>query len=213
MEPTVAPTPFDEEGYAQALRDLLRNSGMGRSEFNSIVEAQLLERRLRDQFETEIDTSVPQMRLQRVRLGNQEDADRVRAEALTGTDFVLLASQNSTDTNERNNGGELGWSVVDSLSEQVRDAVGSLEPGQISPVVQTDRYFEVYKVVEVDPNREMDAAQLVPVLDEKMDEWYAQQRPNLRIERDLSSDEEDWIRDGVVSDLQEALEDIESTGG
>ena len=210
--PTAAATPTEvitpdakqrqreEEDFARAQRDLYRSAGMGRDEFNAILTAQLLERRLGDKFEADLSKTAPQVRLQMIRVADEATAQRVRDQALQGSDFVRLAAQYSITATAKQDGGELGWQLVETLQTQVRDAIGSLPPGGVSVIVRNDRFFELYKVTEADASRALDAKQIGTLLTQKVDAWFAQETPNVQVVRDVSEGEADWLIDEIVSD-------------
>jgi peptidyl-prolyl cis-trans isomerase SurA len=88
-----------------------------------------------------------------------KEAARVKAESLlvqlnTGTDFEKLARRESMDPLTRETGGDLGWARRDqNLPEFDRWLFGvtgsflaPLNPGQLSPVVETPYVFQIIRV-------------------------------------------------------------------
>jgi len=66
-----------------------------------------------------------------------------------GTDFAALAKQVSDDTITKPNGGDYGFSISQSdrnLAPQVIDELFKLNPGQISPIINTGTTLEIIKV-------------------------------------------------------------------
>ena len=204
--PTVAATPDadqrqrEERDFAEAQRDLYRSAGMGRDEYSAIVTAQLLERRLRDRFRAELGKTAPQVSLQQIRVADEPTAQRVRDQALQGSDFVRLAAQYSITPTAKQDGGELGVQLIELLEPQVREAVESLPQGGVSAIVRFDRFFDIYKVTEAKTDRELEPAQADALLKLKLDAWFEQETPNVKVERDVSEEEADWLLDGIVSD-------------
>lgn len=67
-----------------------------------------------------------------------------------GGDFGGLASQNSDDTATKNNGGQFSFSInptTRNLSPQTLNTVLTLQPGQISPVINIGTGLEIDKVI------------------------------------------------------------------
>jgi peptidyl-prolyl cis-trans isomerase SurA len=106
-----------------------------------------------------------------------KEVARVKAESLlaqlkSGTDFEKLAKRESMDPLTKETGGDLGWARRDqNVPEFDRWLFGgpfqaALQPGQLSPVVQTPYGFHIIRVDRVQPG-EVKAHQIliVPKLD------------------------------------------------
>jgi tetratricopeptide (TPR) repeat protein len=76
-----------------------------------------------------------------------DDAQRIRERLDRGENFVALAIAESIDPSAPA-GGLLGRLRLSSLRPELREALQSLRPGQLSPVVQIPTGFAVLKVVE-----------------------------------------------------------------
>ena len=81
---------------------------------------------------------------------------KVRAEALLAEarkspgGFAELAKKNSADTGSASQGGDLDWSARGGMaSKELEDAVFSLKPGEIGPLVETEFGFHVVKLEAV----------------------------------------------------------------
>jgi|GEM_PF-1292494 len=93
----------------------------------------------------------------------QAKAEALRASAVApGADFAALARDNSEDLSAAS-GGSLGTLTRDQLDPMVAIAVDSLGAGQVSPVVETGRGFQVVKVDAVED------ARLIPFDEAKLD--------------------------------------------
>jgi peptidyl-prolyl cis-trans isomerase D len=81
---------------------------------------------------------------------------KARAEALLAEarkspgSFAELAKKNSADTGSATQGGDLDWSARGGMaSKALEDAVFSLKPGEIGPLVETEFGFHVVKLEAV----------------------------------------------------------------
>jgi peptidyl-prolyl cis-trans isomerase C len=83
-----------------------------------------------------------------------ERAQRARARAITGEDFATLARELS-DGPGAPDGGDLGFFTKSRMIEPIADAAFALQPGEISPVVQTQFGYHVIKVEERRPPGEL----------------------------------------------------------
>jgi parvulin-like peptidyl-prolyl isomerase len=183
---------------------VLRNAGISRAEYDAWLTARLLERRLGDKFKAEAGATAAQLRLARIRVADEASANRVREQATGGADFAQLARDSSLDQQTRPGGGELGWRLPELLEPEVRDAVAKLGTGDLA-VVRSGRLYDVYKVLEASPARELDAGLAGQLATRKVDDWVKAELVHLRVKRELSADEDAWIREEVGERLQRAV--------
>lgn len=83
----------------------------------------------------------------------QQDLDRARARADSalarirgGAPWDSVVRQMSDDATTRDQGGDLGWTPMKFLVPAVGAAVESLQVGEVSGVVPSDRGFHIFKV-------------------------------------------------------------------
>lgn len=96
----------------------------------------------------------------------EDEAKAVKAALDGGADFAAEAKAKSTGSSGPND-GDLGWFTLDMMVEPFSEAVGKLQPGQISDPVQTQFGWHVIKLNEV---RNATA----PTFDEVKDQLAAQ---------------------------------------
>ena len=77
-------------------------------------------------------------------------ADQVHQRAVNGEDFATLAKELSEDANAAQ-GGDLGFFEKERMVPAFAEAAFALQPGQISPVVETQFGYHVIKVEERRP--------------------------------------------------------------
>ena len=77
-------------------------------------------------------------------------ADQVHQRAVNGEDFATLAKELSEDANATQ-GGDLGFFEKERMVPAFAEAAFALQPGQISPVVETQFGYHVIKVEERRP--------------------------------------------------------------
>jgi len=102
------------------------------------------------------------------------DAARARAEELLarvadGADFAELAEKNSDDPGSAAQGGDLGFFGKGVMVPAFEEAAFSLQPGQVSGLVQTQFGFHIIKLTEV-------KASEVPTLEAVREELLAEIR-------------------------------------
>lgn len=91
--------------------------------------------------------------------------------AQPGADFGAIAREWSEGP-EAEDGGEVGWLTRDQLSEELRDQVFALTPGQISEPMEFQGGHYIVKMEEKGP-RAPDADQVPDVKAAAFEDWYA----------------------------------------
>ena len=103
---------------------------------------------------------------------SQEEADEILALLEEGEDFADLAAEYSTDTSNKDDGGDLGFFGRGMMVEEFDEAVFSLETGEIGGPVETSFGFHI---VEVTDRREAEEADFEDVSEEVEDVMIEQQ--------------------------------------
>jgi peptidyl-prolyl cis-trans isomerase C len=80
------------------------------------------------------------------RRASQERAEAVRQRAAAGADFATLAAETTEEPGGRDRGGDLGWFGRGRMVPQFETAAFGLQPGQVSPVVESPFGYHVIKV-------------------------------------------------------------------
>ena len=99
--------------------------------------------------EAEIDAYIaqhPELDIKQKKGKAEEVLNRIRS----GEDFNKLAQEFSTDTSNKDKGGDLGWFSHGDMVKEFSDAAFALKPGEVSNVVET-RYG--YHIIKLDERR------------------------------------------------------------
>jgi parvulin-like peptidyl-prolyl isomerase len=75
-------------------------------------------------------------------------AEDIVRRARGGENFETLAKEYSTDPSNKDKGGDLGWFGRGRMVKAFEDAAFSLQPGQVSDVVQTQFGYHIIKLEE-----------------------------------------------------------------
>ena len=104
-----------------------------------------------------LDFMAPELRRLRQIFLKPAESDEL-AQALyqrlqNGEGFAELAQEHSQDEMSRKRGGEVGWVAMGDLPEDLGTLVFSLEPGQVSEPISTERGLYLLDVQELKPAR------------------------------------------------------------
>jgi parvulin-like peptidyl-prolyl isomerase len=97
--------------------------------------------------DAEIDAYIaqhPELDIKQKRVKAEEILSRVKA----GEDFAKLAQEVSTDTSNKDKGGDLGWFSRGEMVKEFEDAAFALKPGEVSGVVETKYGYHIIKLDE-----------------------------------------------------------------
>jgi foldase protein PrsA len=161
---TATPTPSVtkeqfEQAYQQNLAALAK-AGILERFYRDMVRGVLLSSKMWEVIGRDVPTSEEQVHVRRIVLETKEEAEAVGERLEAGEHFATLAQELSIDEATKENGGDVGWMVFDERDISFSAMAFQLEVGEISPVVETTRGYEILKLEEKDEDRELDPATL-----------------------------------------------------
>lgn len=154
--PTLTPTPtiYTTKLYAKELDaylDEVKNLGISQKQIEDIFRADLLRTKLLEDVTKDMVPQEEQVWVRHILVDTQDAAQEVidKMKSKNGGDWTALAAEYSTDTSNKDNGGDLGWiGKNDSYIQEFKDAAFALnEPGQISDPVGTTYGWHVIQLV------------------------------------------------------------------
>jgi parvulin-like peptidyl-prolyl isomerase len=129
------------ERFAPILRDELLRIGLPFNEFEAIIEAQLLDNRLRDQMKAAVPAQADHADVRLIQLPSQEKADEAKRRLAAGDSPAAVAATMSVHAS-RSSAGELGWTPRGALPDKV-DAVVFSQMGVSDVIPDESGWFIV----------------------------------------------------------------------
>ncbi len=185
LAPTEAPmteAQFEENATA-FFRQVRGATGFAEEDFRQLLRSALLEQELRAEIEAEVPTTAEQVRARHILVETRAEGEKVLAALEDGGDFAELAQEYSIDPGSSENGGDLGWFPRDAMVEAFSEAAFSLQPGEISGLIETDYGFHIIRVEDYAAERELDESALAQRQRAAVDAWFSEQRNSDRVQR------------------------------
>lgn len=105
----------------------------------------------------------------------RQQIDQLLARLKAGEDFATLAKAESQDTGSAAKGGDLGdWLKPDELVAPFAEVMMTLNPGQLSGVVETEFGFHIIKLLDRQPARLQPFEEVQASLEQRLRQTYTQ---------------------------------------
>ncbi|MEA1978023.1 MAG: SurA N-terminal domain-containing protein [Chloroflexota bacterium] len=180
--PTLPQTPFPtatpyvleayEVDYEQFL-DSLSDFGITEADFYAYIEAQLLEEKVREQFDPEIERVADHVLIQHILFFDEEIAQEALEQLESGEAWDDIVLEYSEDQNSRESSGDLGWKTQDDLVAflgQMGLIVFSAPVNEVIGPIETQYGWHLLRVVDRQDREISDAAYQVAV-DNAFEAW------------------------------------------
>jgi parvulin-like peptidyl-prolyl isomerase len=213
--PVPTATEYTKEGY-QTLSDdylkALKDINFTKAELRELVKAQLLRDRMIAEVTKDVAAESEQVWARHILVATEDEAKAALARLTAGEDFAKVAAEVSTDTSNKDKGGDLGWFTKDKMVAEFSDAAFSLPIGEISQPVKTSFGFHIIQVIghEVRP---LTADELKAAKDTAFSAWLDTKRTEKQVEtfdrwmQSIPTDPE------VPAQMQQIIDSINSTSG
>ena len=180
--PTITPTPtvYTTKLYGKELGNYLdevKNYGISPRQIEDIFRANLLRTKVSEDVTKELRPEEEQVWVRHILVDSEEKANEVIEKLNSGSEWAALAAEYSTDTSNKDNGGDLGWiGINDSYVEEFKDGAFALnETGEISEPVQSQFGWHVIQLVSKATNS-IDAAKFQQNKQTFFDNWLLELR-------------------------------------
>lgn len=165
-------------GGQPALDQWLSANGYTLDSFKSALRPAVLAAWQRDAIIEAVPQKAEQVHARQILVQNAAEAEQIAAQIQAGADFATLAYNYDAAT-----GGELGWLPRGVLLQpEVEQAVFSLQPGQVTGVIQSQIGYHIVWVSERDPERLLDATNRQILQEKALRDWLEQRRAESQVE-------------------------------
>ena len=177
--PSITPTPtaYTAELFARDRRDLYvrldRQTGMSETEVRRIFEAPLLRTQLLEVWEA--TPQVESVHARHILVADEPTAQEVMEKLHAGEDFAALAAQYSTDSTNKDQGGDLGFFSRNEMVTEFDQAAFANPIGLIPKPVQTTFGWHIIEVLE----KQAESAE--QARERALTEWLAAQRDDTTV--------------------------------
>ena len=153
-EPTATPAPtatpltqadFDEN-FAQNM-EMFSGLGLTEADYRGLVKFDLLRSKIFDYVTADMKPFDEQVWARHILVADEATANSVRERLLKGEDFAAIAGELSTDTSNKDTGGDLGWFGKGTMVPPFEEAAFSQKVGEIGKPVQTDFGWHILQVI------------------------------------------------------------------
>ncbi len=157
-------------------------AGYTADEFRTELHREILAARTIGAITDVLPTLVQHTSARHILVATREEADDLLDQIANGADFGLLAVIHSRDPGTRPAGGELGWFPKGLLTmPEVEEAAFSLQPGEISGVIESELGFHILEVLGRE-DRPLVGETLTNYRIAAVEQWLAEQRQRAEIE-------------------------------
>ncbi|MCR4406386.1 MAG: peptidylprolyl isomerase [Anaerolineae bacterium] len=175
---------IEEGGGAEKFAAWLQANGWTEKDYRQRLRSQLLTSKMIERVTADVPTMAEQVHARHILLASEAEAQNVLNQLLAGADFVALAQQYSQDEATKANGGDLGFFPRGILlAPEVEEAAFSLQPGQLSGIVQSQFGYHIVQVLERVTDRPLSEDALGALRDKAFRQWVDELWAAATIER------------------------------
>lgn len=181
---TLTPTPFTTQAFSSRVNTYLTNVksiGYSEADLKALIRRQLLRQKVYDAITKDVPKVQEQVWARHILVANTTDAKKVEDALKAGGNFATLAAQYSTDTSNKDQGGDLGWFAKGAMVAAFEDAAFKMKVGEISQPVQTTYGYHIIQVLGHE-NRPLTATQLQQAQQKVYSDWLTAQKKALNVQ-------------------------------
>ncbi|MGE5265666.1 MAG: peptidylprolyl isomerase [Acidobacteriota bacterium] len=203
-------TPLTYQGFQDQKKKFLdsisKGAGMSEGDFRKMIETALLRRKLQEALGKEIPTTAEQVQARHILVKTYDEAVKVEDLLKNGGDFAKLAAEYSTDTSNKDKGGDLGWFPRGQMVKEFEDVAFSLKVNEISQPVTSTFGVHIIQVEAHEQNRPLDASALQQKQSTALTDWLEKTRLTAKIDRNYDDSY-------VPAEVKKAIAQVQQSTG
>jgi len=187
MTSTAIPTatPYTQEGYETQFKNMVDSYAainFSESDLLKLMKTQLLGKKVLEAITKDIAQEEEQVWARHILVATLEEALAVKQRLDNGEDFAALAAELSTDTANKNTGGDLGWFIRGVMDPAFEEAAFSLNIGEISNPIQSGSGYHIIQLIgkEVRP---LTSSDLDSKKSKVFNDWLTSEKEKFTIEK------------------------------
>lgn len=195
LEPTLTLTPYTFEGFQDRLGeyvDEIKALNLDQDFLEQKFKESLLREQVYEQITGSILPEEEQVWARHILVETEETANEVLQRLDAGEDWTTLAAEYSTDTSNKDRGGDLGWFGRGRMVAPFEEVAFELEIGEISEPVMSDFGWHIIQVLGHD-TRVVTVERLEQIKSQAFADWLA----DLRASADITI-QDNWQSDVPV---------------
>jgi parvulin-like peptidyl-prolyl isomerase len=146
---------------------------------------------------------------QHILVADEQVAKDILAKLQAGEDWAKLAAAYSTDTSNKDKGGDLGWFGRGQMVKEFEDAAFAMtQPGQISQPVKTKFGYHLIRLVAHE-NRPISASECSNLSNQKFNDWLTSYKSTAAVELKDLWQEVVPLLPTLPADLQQVIQQIQ----
>lgn len=184
--PLPTSTPYTFEGFESELKDAaerMKKLGFDEGIYRSFFEAQILERKLRDEITAGITPIEMQVWARHILVSDETLGKDIIERLKNGEDFAALALEFSSDTGSAVAGGDLGWFGSGAMVPEFETAAFALEKsGDFTPEpIQSNFGYHIIQLI-AKQDRPLTADQYEAAKDKAFSDWLTAAKEEYGVE-------------------------------
>ncbi|MBV6397084.1 MAG: Foldase protein PrsA [Anaerolineales bacterium] len=148
---SATPTPYTREGFDQAFQESMDSYqtelNISPADYRKLVESDLLRQKVFEAITAHLKPFEEQVWARHILVADEATANTILERIENGEEWAALAAEFSTDTSNKDQGGDLGWFGRGQMVPEFEDAAFAVAPGQISKPVQSQFGWHLIQVI------------------------------------------------------------------
>ncbi|MBE0696973.1 MAG: peptidylprolyl isomerase, partial [Anaerolineaceae bacterium] len=215
LTPTITPTatPYTMELYTKDVGQYITSAKeiqLSKEQLRTFIAKGLLRTRVYEALTKDVKPVAEQVWARHILVASEEEAKAALDRINAGETFAAVASTVSTDTSNKDQGGDLGWFARGAMVAEFENAAFALKVGEISQPVKTDFGYHIIQVLGHE-ERPLTEQQISQSKQKIYQDWLTQAKKDTKIET-----YDRWMEilptdPAVPADIQQVLEQLQQS--